>query len=72
MVNAKDAEMGSKQLVAAADPAIDEKLAAKIEHHEEIVDDAAVAASKDHDMGVMAALKVSSRRHSGNRSGRRR
>ena len=58
MVNTDDAEMGRKQQVAAADPAIDEKLATELSHHEEIVDEAAAASERDHNMTVMEALKV--------------
>ncbi|KAL8293322.1 hypothetical protein RQP46_000023 [Phenoliferia psychrophenolica] len=59
MAHTHENDMGEKhQNIAAADPAIDEKLATKLEHHEEIVDDAAAASANDHNMGVMEALRT--------------
>ena len=58
MSHITDAENGHVAKVAYADPGIDDKLATKIEHHEETVNGANAAADKEHKMTIREALRV--------------
>ena len=56
MSHAHDPEKASSEAssdIAATDPAVKEKMATGVEHHEEVINEAAAASSKEREMGVL-------------------